>query len=331
MKSLSRVEAIERINQLATAHLPFLFISDFLGEQNFVWPENEIDTDKVLFRINGITNAHGLGKSYKDLTLEKAPVTFDQYKCAFDEVHKELAKGNTYLLNLTQPTEIKVKADLRDVFIQSDALYKLWFRGEFVVFSPEKFVQIRDRVISSFPMKGTIDANIPNAVQQILSSEKEMAEHATIVDLIRNDISRFARNVRVDRFRYIEKVQTNHKDLLQVSTKITGQLPEDYLSILGQILFSLLPAGSISGAPKAKTLDIIRRAEQYDRGFYTGVVGYFDGESFDSGVMIRYIEKKDGKLIYKSGGGIHFLSDAASEYQELLDKVYVPIRRDNLH
>lgn len=108
----------------------------------------------------------------------------------------------------------------------------------------------------------------------------------------------------------------------QVSSEITGKLGADYKSKLGDILFSLLPAGSISGAPKKKTVEIIRHAEGEERGYYTGVCGYFDGESLDSCVLIRYLDEQ-GR--YRSGGGITFLSQLEEEYQEMIDKVYVPI------
>ena len=174
-------------------------------------------------------------------------------------------------------------------------------------------------------MKGTIDASIPNARECILSNTKETAEHITIVDLIRNDLSRVANDVRVDRFRYIDEVRTHNKTLLQVSSEVSGDLPPEYCDKLGDILYALLPAGSISGAPKQKTLQIIADVETHDRGYFTGVFGYFDGENLDSGVMIRFIEKQGDQLIYKSGGGITARSVLEEEYQEMLDKVYLPI------
>jgi para-aminobenzoate synthetase component 1 len=88
---------------------------------------------------------------------------------------------------------------------------------------------------------------------------------------------------------------------------------------------SLLPAGSVTGAPKKKTVEIIKSVENYDRGYYTGVFGYFDGTKVDSGVMIRYVENKDGACIFKSGGGLTIYSDAKKEYDELLEKIYVPV------
>jgi para-aminobenzoate synthetase component 1 len=207
----------------------------------------------------------------------------------------------------------------------SEAPYKLLFKDLFVVFSPELFIEIRKGKISSYPMKGTIDASVQDAAARILSDSKETAEHHTIVDMIRSDLSLVATNVKVERFRFLNSVKTHDKTLLQVSSEITGDLPDNYHAHLGDIFSNLLPAGSICGAPKKKTLEIIRKSEIYERGYYTGVFGIFDGTELCSAVMIRFIEKSNEKYVFKSGGGITFFSDAEKEYQELIDKVYVPI------
>jgi len=214
---------------------------------------------------------------------------------------------------------------LQEVFARSKARYRLLFLDEFVVFSPEIFIQIDNGIIRSFPMKGTIDASLPDAGSRILADKKETAEHNTIVDLIRNDLSMVASNVKVDRFRYLERIDTHEKSLLQVSSEISGKLNGNYNATLGDIFRKLLPAGSVSGAPKKKTLQIIHEAETYSRGFYTGVFGYFDGLKLDSGVMIRFIKKENNKLIFCSGGGITANSNPQTEYNELIDKIYVPI------
>ena len=134
-----------------------------------------------------------------------------------------------------------------------------------------------------------------------------------------------AKNVKVERFQYIDHIKTHRNELFQMSSEISGELPENYLDNLGDIIFKMLPAGSITGAPKAKTIEVIKEAEQYNRGFYTGVFGIFDGENIDSGVMIRFIEKTDEGLVYKSGGGITAKSKCDEEYQELIDKIYIPV------
>ena len=174
-------------------------------------------------------------------------------------------------------------------------------------------------------MKGTINASTPSADRLLINDPKETAEHATIVDLIRNDLSMVAEQVSVSRYRYIDKLQTNQGSILQTSSEIQGVLPDDYLTNLGSIIFRLLPAGSITGAPKKKTMQIIKEAETYDRGFYTGIMGYFDGKDLDSAVMIRFVEQEGGKMYFKSGGGITSQSDVENEYNEMKQKVYVPI------
>ncbi len=322
-------EAIIMMNNLGSERKPFLFIIDFEIKKPLVFPQDKIPFD-IMFDINGISNISNESPiSERPFYLNKKPIDFKTYKIAFDKVIAHLQYGNSYLINLTQPTLIDTNLDLQTIFYKSIAKYKLYFKDKFVVFSPEIFVKIKNNIISSFPMKGTIDAAIPDAENIILNDKKETAEHYTIVDLIRNDLSRVAKNVKVDRFRYIDHLKTNNKHLLQVSSEISGELPDDYYKYIGDILFKLLPAGSISGAPKKKTLEIISETENYDRGYYTGVFGYFDGYNLDSGVMIRFIEKTDNGLVYKSGGGITVKSVAENEYQELIDKVYVPFARNN--
>ena len=197
-------------------------------------------------------------------------------------------------------------------------------------------------------MKGTLDASLPDAEKQLMEDRKEAAEHATIVDLIRNDLSRVAENVRVDKYRYIDVLHTNKGDILQTSSEISGSLPEDYRQHLGEILDAQFPAGSITGAPKDKTMQIIHEAEGYDRGFYTGIMGIYDQGELNSAVMIRFIEeenspvdfeadgeknfkanegkepKESRELYFKAGGGITSKSDCRREYEEVIQKIYLP-------
>ena len=174
-------------------------------------------------------------------------------------------------------------------------------------------------------MKGTIDASVHDAERNLLDDIKEEAEHNTIIDLIRNDISRVADEVRVTKYRYIDRIKTGKGEMLQMSSEITGKLGDSYEKHLGEIITGMLPAGSVTGAPKKETLKIIKESENYKRGWYTGVFGVFDGTSLDSGVMIRYIERTGDKLFFKSGGGITYMSDSVKEYKELISKVYVPV------
>ncbi|PLX04033.1 MAG: aminodeoxychorismate synthase component I [Marinilabiliales bacterium] len=316
---------IETLNLLGNSQTPFLFIFDFICQNPKIIPLSGINTKKLLYSINEHKNYQEPVSKNITLEFELQAVEKERYKRAFDLVQKHIHYGDSFLLNLTMPSKIKSNYSLKDIFFASKAKYKLWLNDQFVVFSPEIFIKTNDNKISSFPMKGTIDANVVDAKNKLLSNEKELAEHFTIVDLIRNDLSIVSKNVRVEEFRYIDTITTNRGNLLQMSSKITGDLPNNWQSNIGNILMSMLPAGSISGAPKKKTLEIIKEAEAYERGYYTGVFGIFDGKNIDSGVMIRFVEKTDSGLIYKSGGGITSKSNVEEEYDELVQKVYIPI------
>jgi len=318
---LNKLQSIDRINKLGRNGTPFFFFTDFLGTQTWVKPLDEISSEELQFDFN--PPAYSSEKP-KHFTFEKFPISEETFGKSFQYVVDQINYGYSYLVNLTFKTPVKTNLSLSDIYNYSRAKYKLKFADQFVVFSPETFVKIRDGHIFSYPMKGTIDASLPDAAGQIINDPKETAEHVTIVDLIRNDLSRVAENVEVPKFRFISEVKTHEKTLLQVSSEIKGKLPENFHSQLGTILFELLPAGSISGAPKEETIRIIEAAETYNRGFYTGICGHFDGENLDTGVMIRFIEKEGDQLFYKSGGGITSFSKRQKEYQEIIDKIYIP-------
>jgi len=307
----------ERISQLAAEGIPFLLISDFEASKLLVYTQEELDQEDIEFSFLPTPPSEAT-------TLTNHPIEFERYKSGFDKIIEHIRAGETYLLNYTCSTPVETTLTLREIYRKASAKFKLRFKNEFVCFSPERFIKIEDETISAYPMKGTIDASLPDAEEQILANEKEMAEHIMVVDLLRNDLGIVARNIQVESFRYIDHLYAGDKELLQVSSKITGRLPEEWRRDFGRIISALLPAGSITGTPKKSTVAIIKEVEEHDRGFYTGIFGYFDGRDFDSAVMIRFIENHDGHLVYKSGGGITLESIAEEEYQEMIDKIYIP-------
>lgn len=314
----------DTMNRWGKSKIPFLFIIDFEMHRPLLFRIEDIRAENLLYDINGVTNSTQRAAN-RSIAIQTFPTPLADYEEKFKKVRAHLEYGDTFLTNLTLSTEVKINLSLREIFHHATAKYKVLHKDEFLVFSPETFVKIERGKIFAYPMKGTIDASIPNAKEIIIQDKKELAEHVTIVDLIRNDLSQVASNVTVTRFRYIDEVKTSSKNLYQVSSEITGELPDDYTNRLGSILLKLLPAGSVSGAPKSKTMEIIRAVEGEDRGYYTGVVGYFDGHALDSGVMIRFMENRSGKTFYRSGGGITTQSVATAEYLETIDKVYVPV------
>lgn len=184
------------MNLLGCDRKPFLFIIDYEMKNPIVLPLEEVEKEDILYKVGNKSNFNPEKELLeKPLYLEKYPISFQEYQQSFDIVKHHLMRGNSFLVNLTKPTPIKVNLSLKEIFERSSAQYQLYFKNQFVLFSPEIFVKIKDGIISSHPMKGTISANIPNAESEILNNKKELAEHATIVDLIRNDISKVANKV----------------------------------------------------------------------------------------------------------------------------------------
>ena len=382
-------EIIDKINQLASQDEPFLFVINYQGDKAFIRLLSDINPEECLFDFEGRGNfSHAWKETLKEEISEKEtwkkeisetiwqiePPLYEDYERSFNIVKSNIMAGNSYLTNLTCRVPVSCNLSLEEIFHRAKGKYKLLLRRKktqaedkahlkeenieenlppFVCFSPETFVRIKGGRIYSYPMKGTLDASLPDAEKQLMEDRKEAVEHATIVDLIRNDLSRVAENVRVDKYRYIDVLHTNKGDILQTSSEISGRLPEDYPHHLGEILDAQLPAGSITGAPKDKTMQIIQEAEGYDRGFYTGIMGIYDQGELNSAVMIRFIEEetspvdfeadgkknfkaKEGKasegkepkasreLYFKAGGGITSKSDCQREYEEVIQKIYLP-------
>lgn len=377
-------EIIDKINRLASQDEPFLFVINYQGDKAFIRQLSDINPEECLFDIEGKGNfSHAWKETLKEETSETTwqiePPLYEDYERNFNIVKSNIMAGNSYLTNLTNRVPVNCNLSLEEIFHRAKGKYKLLLRRKrtqaedkahlkeeaqnkahlkeenieenltpFVCFSPETFVKIKGGRIYSYPMKGTLDASLPNAEKLLMEDRKEAAEHATIVDLIRNDLSRVAEDVRVDKYRYVDVLHTNKGDILQTSSEISGRLPEDYPHHLGEILDAQLPAGSITGAPKDKTMQIIHEAEGYDRGFYTGIMGIYDQGELNSAVMIRFIEeetspldfeadgeknfkanegkkpKESRKLYFKAGGGITSKSDCRREYEEVIQKIYLP-------
>ncbi|WP_228414498.1 aminodeoxychorismate synthase component I [Chryseobacterium sp. SNU WT5] len=315
----------DRMDELSQQKVPFFFMVDFLGTKVEVYTESELIDKNIFVDFQNYKNVKPQDALITDVQMKSYPISKTDYREGFDKVQHNLKLGNSYLTNYTCKTEIEINLSLKEIFFLSKAKYKVLYQDQFVFFSPETFVEIVNNEIFTHPMKGTIDASKENAVEVLKNDIKEKAEHYTVVDLLRNDLSMVADEVKVNEFQRIDFIKTKQKNLYAMSSEISGKLKPQFRSKVGSIMRTLLPAGSILGAPKPKTLEIVLEAETYQRGFYTGVCGWYDGEKLDSCVMIRFIEKENRKLYFKSGGGITHLSNFADEYQEMKNKIYVPI------
>ena len=315
----------EKTVHFTRENIPFVFLIDFEKNKPQLYSFQEALENGIYVNIKGKCNfTKQYGTEIKP-QITKQKFCKENYAKAFYFVQKEIHKGNSFLTNLTFPLKIDLDGSLESVFHQANAPYKLLVQDCFTVFSPECFIKIKEGKIYTYPMKGTIAIKAPNAKKRLLENRKEQYEHNTIVDLMRNDLSRIANNVTVSKFRYIEKINGTQGALYQTSSEIYGTLKKNWKNNLGELLYNLLPAGSISGAPKDKTVAIINAAEQEPRGYYTGIFGVYDGEELDSGIMIRYIEKTNSGYYFRSGGGITALSKEIEEYHEFRQKIFLPI------
>ncbi len=327
MALYSKKLAIQRLNDLGKRRIPTLFIINYAGDLAYISPLDQLTKEVAIHFPNYQFNSErSLQKPMEK--LEITPPTFEEYRQQFNTLQLALQSGEISLANLTFPTIIKNRLPLEAIFQHTTARYRLLLMHEkmrFVSFSPETFIKVKGDSLFTYPMKGTIDATLPDAEKRLLTDPKELEEHQFAVEEAKRDLSLVSKSVTVKRFRYLERVERGAGAILQSSSEVCGRLPSNYHHYLGELLFKLIPAGSITGSPKAATIARLKEIETYDRQFYSGVAGIFDGKEIDSTVLIRFIEEEKGVLTFKSGGGITAQSDCRSEYDELLQKIYLPI------
>ena len=183
------------MNLLGKSRTPFFFLFDFDLQKPVIIPLKDWDKNAAQFKLPDCSlfkKEESFEQKIPPFQLKLEPISYEAYKKKFEEVKAEILYGNSYLLNLTQPTRIELDLSLKEIFFHSEAMFKLLWKDDWVVFSPERFVRIENGRIFTHPMKGTINAALPNAGERILNDQKEKAEHYTIVDLLRNDLNRVA-------------------------------------------------------------------------------------------------------------------------------------------
>jgi para-aminobenzoate synthetase component 1 len=328
MEALTLKKAIENFNKWGAKGSPFFFVvpSD---TSDPILAETDLSGHSGLYikwlgkRISNFPDIRQEFRTYSEL-ITIHPPSFGEFLTKFNACMAEIKYGNTYLINLTFPIQIEIDHLPEELMLYSTAPYTIYVPDKFICFSPEPFIHINPSYMATFPMKGTLDAEVPDGANVLRHDPKELAEHYTIVDLLRNDLGMISPRVWVERFAYIDQIETHKGRILQMSSEIRAITPESYPRNLGDLLFKILPAGSVTGAPKKRTVDIIRKVEGYNRGYYTGISGYFDGQNLTSCVNIRYIEMDGEKYYFKTGMGLTFQSDPEKEYAEVLQKVYLP-------
>lgn len=255
--------------------------------------------------------------------------THKEYLEAVQTAREYIAAGDIFQVNLSQRFEVntpvpsyKLYQQLRQVNPAPFAAYLDMGEATIISASPERFLRVNGDMVESRPMKGTrprgtfADADDALA-NELKDSIKDRAENIMIVDLVRNDLGRVCRfgTVKVRELCTLESYAT----VFQLTSTIEGRLCSDKGRI--DLLKACFPGGSITGAPKVRSMEIIDELEPTKRGIYTGSIGYlsFSGE-MDLNIVIRTILLKDRKAYFQVGGGIVFDSDPELEYQETMDK-----------
>ncbi|MBE0571325.1 MAG: aminodeoxychorismate synthase component I [Ignavibacteriaceae bacterium] len=282
----------------------------------------QIKSSKIIF------NEFSKNKySVKDFKLNRSDTQF------FDDIKKikrHIKEGDTYQVNYTVKGKFNFSGSRSSFFQQllfnQSAKYSAFINNDeqFITsLSPELFFHQKDREIISHPMKGTIRRGHNHSLDRIAetelkSGEKNRAENVMIVDLIRNDFGRICRygSVKVPEIFQIEK----YESLFQMVSEVEGKLRKKIKML--EILQNIFPCGSVTGAPKIRTMEIINEIEKEKRGIYTGSIGLVTPEELKMNVAIRTItiNKNSGNGIMGLGSGIVWDSNPQSEYEEVLLK-----------
>lgn len=261
-------------------------------------------------------------------------LTKEEYQSKVEKAKEYIRNGDIFQVVLSQRFEVESEADPFDVYrclrTTNPSPYLYFF--DFVDYqiagaSPEMLVSVTNGIVTTKPIAGTVPRGTTKKeddilVRQLMHDPKEQAEHTMLVDLGRNDVGRVSRfgTVRVDNFMSVEK----YSKVTHLVSDVQGELREDKTAL--DALMSILPAGTLSGAPKVRAMEIIDELENKKRGLYGGTVGYlaFDG-NIDTCIAIRTVLFKDGKGYVQAGAGIVADSEPEKEYEETKNKALAVI------
>ena len=292
--------------------------------------------EKELFdvwnEINKIHIGYDSIKSNPNVEL-KGRLSKEEYIKKIKNIKKRIKMGDTYELNFcfdffNDNTKINPENTFKKLNKLTESPMSVYYKDHHLHVlssSPERFIKRNKKTIISQPIKGTkkrgknIDEDV-FLINSLKNSIKEKSENHMIVDLVRNDFSRIAKKGSV-KVTELSKINT-YKNIHQMVSTIEAQIENDMF--FSTILKSTFPMGSMTGAPKIKTMKIIDELEETSRGIYSGAIGYIDpNENFDFNVVIRTIiyDDKLSKISVNVGSGITFKSDPKDEYEECLTKI----------
>lgn len=301
---------------------------------NIKTDELETNYNKAKLELNSMVNLVILGESKKEkkgFLLEPLKPVFD--KKAFCEMVEKakryIYEGDIFQVVLSNRLSAKYEGSIFHVYEalkrRNPSPYMFYFSSntlEIAGASPETLVKIKGKDVLTFPLAGTKPrGKTPEEDKalemELLNDEKECAEHNMLVDLGRNDVGRISEfgSVKVEKYMNIERFS----HVMHIGSTVHGTIREDKDAL--DAIDAILPAGTLSGAPKIRACEIINELENVKRGIYGGAIGYIDfSGNMDTCIAIRLVFKKNGKVFVRSGAGIVADSVPESEYMECINK-----------
>ncbi len=295
------------------------------GEAGYNRAKMELEQTADLLK-NGVKSNEKRGH----LKSEVTPLFSREEYCGMVEKAKQyIREGDIFQIVLSNRMSAEFEGSLLNTYrvlrTINPSPYMFYFSGtdvEIAGASPETLVKLEDGVLHTFPLAGTrprgkTDEEDKALEADLLADEKELAEHNMLVDLGRNDLGRISKfgTVKVEKLRMIER----YSHVMHIGSTVRGEIREDCDAI--DAVSAVLPAGTLSGAPKIRACQLIAELENNKRGIYGGAIGYIDFTgNLDTCIAIRIAYKKNGKVFIRSGAGIVADSVPESEYQECLNK-----------
>lgn len=292
-----------------------------------------VEYEKALQRLNSIKELLYTGKKSFEggkLLGEVTPLfSKDEFSDMIGKAKHHIKEGDIFQIVLSNRLQANFEGSLFDTYrvlrTVNPSPYMFYFSGtdvEVAGASPETLVKLEDGILHTFPLAGTrprgkSEKEDKELETELLADEKELAEHNMLVDLGRNDLGKISKfgSVIVEKFHSIER----YSHVMHIGSTVRGEIRPEYDAL--NALEAVLPAGTLSGAPKIRACQLIEELENNKRGIYGGAIGYIDFTgNMDTCIAIRLAYKKNGKVFIRSGAGIVADSDPDKEYMESINK-----------
>ncbi|MBN1467185.1 MAG: anthranilate synthase component I family protein [Fusobacteriaceae bacterium] len=292
------------------------------GVEDYLWDlENNIKSPTIDFKEI----------VWEDLEMFETNMNKEKFTEIVNKAKEYIKEGDIFQVNLSQrftgeigdKNSLELYRILREINPSPFASYVALDDFKIISQSPERLVRLKDGISDTRPIAGTRRLEKENEeknkklAEEMLNDPKECAEHVMLVDLERNDIGKLAKfgTVKVDEFMVVER----YSHVMHLVSNVFGELKENYDSV--DLLESMFPGGTITGAPKIRSMEIIEELEPTRRGFYTGSLGYIDySGNMDFNIIIRSFIEKGKKVHFQVGAGIVYDSIPEREYKETINK-----------